>query len=214
MEAPKFIIYDNKKFWVSGSGKYYYYCPYKNGVRQPRVALHRYIWEKHNQATIPEKHHIHHIDGDPLNNDPTNLACVLGSKHNSDHVKEYVEENHELVMHRLGLAQEKAKEWHASEEGKIWHSKNAKQLWKNKKASTHKCKNCHNEFQSTGTRAKFCSNSCVQKFYYRTKKYHEDRTCTICGQTFSVRSNESTECCSYSCAAKNRWRNRRVHPLA
>ena len=206
MENTKFIIYNDKKYWVSGTGQYFYYCPYKNGIRQTRIALHRQIW-KDNNGEIPPQHHVHHVDGNPLNNDPSNLVCILGSKHNSEHATQYTKENPERVMLALQKAQDKARDWHKSKEGLAWHSANAKSMWVHKKPRKVICENCGKEYESTCTKAKFCSNNCAQGFYYRTKKHHEDRECVICGQTFSVRSNEHTKTCSRSCAAKLRWRS-------
>lgn len=40
---------------------------------------HRKSWEKHYNQKIPKGWHIHHIDGNPKNNNPENLMCV--SKH-------------------------------------------------------------------------------------------------------------------------------------
>lgn len=44
----------------------------------------RKIYEEHN-GPIPEKYEIHHIDGNYLNNDPTNLACVPTEEHYAIH---------------------------------------------------------------------------------------------------------------------------------
>src|SRR3990167_7849199 len=68
------------------------------------------------------------------------------------------------------------------------------------------CKGCGKEYKAF--RAGFCSNNCCQKFYYKTKKYHEERICILCGKKFSVRKIESTRTCSHSCAAKMRWNSR------
>jgi hypothetical protein len=48
--------------------------------------LHRLIWEETN-GEIPEGYIIHHIDGNPLNNDIKNLECMTHSKHTILHHK-------------------------------------------------------------------------------------------------------------------------------
>ncbi len=46
--------------------------------------VHRKIWKKHN-GDIPKGYHIHHIDGNPYNNDITNLICLPPSEHAEIH---------------------------------------------------------------------------------------------------------------------------------
>ncbi len=46
---------------------------------------HHYVWEKHNGA-IPEGYHIHHIDGNKLNNKIENLEIMTESKHHKHHI--------------------------------------------------------------------------------------------------------------------------------
>ena len=41
----------------------------------------RKIWEEHNNKKIPKGYHIHHVDGDKNNNDPSNLMCVSPEEH-------------------------------------------------------------------------------------------------------------------------------------
>jgi hypothetical protein len=41
----------------------------------------RKIWEEANHEKIPKGYHIHHIDGDRDNNDPSNLLCVSPEEH-------------------------------------------------------------------------------------------------------------------------------------
>lgn len=46
--------------------------------------LHRLIYEEY-YGKIPENHHIHHIDGNKLNNDPKNLELLPKSEHHRMH---------------------------------------------------------------------------------------------------------------------------------
>ena len=41
----------------------------------------RKIWEEYHNQKIPKGYHIHHIDGNHENNDPTNLICVSPEEH-------------------------------------------------------------------------------------------------------------------------------------
>lgn len=49
-----------------------------------RIYEHQYIWELHN-GIIPENCVIHHIDGNKLNNNISNLQCISRSEHNKIH---------------------------------------------------------------------------------------------------------------------------------
>ena len=201
MENPKFVIYKGKRYWVSGSGKYFYYKR-----NDEIIALHRQVWIDANSKEIPDGFDIHHIDGNTFNNEPSNLECVDGGQHMAKHMRERWKNNRELYYANILRAGEKAKEWHRSDEGRLWHSKNGKASWNGRKKKTFNCKYCQNSYLSF--RAGYCSNSCLQKDYYKTGKYHEKRDCILCGLSFMVRKNESTKSCSFSCAAKMRFRNR------
>lgn len=47
--------------------------------------LHRLIWEKHN-GEIPKGYQIHHIDGNKLNNDISNLQLISAEEHTRLHM--------------------------------------------------------------------------------------------------------------------------------
>jgi hypothetical protein len=48
----------------------------------------RKIYESY-YGKIPKEHHIHHIDGDPFNNDISNLKCVSAEEHSEIHKNEF-----------------------------------------------------------------------------------------------------------------------------
>lgn len=66
-------------------GGYYRISSSKEG--NMNKLLHRLIYEKEHNCTIPEGYVIHHLDGDKTNNDPNNLQMMEASKHNSLHMK-------------------------------------------------------------------------------------------------------------------------------
>lgn len=43
------------------------------------------VWERHHGRPVPDGHQIHHIDGDKLNNDPSNLLAVTPTEHKRIH---------------------------------------------------------------------------------------------------------------------------------
>ena len=51
----------------------------------PSMLLHRWIWQKANGRKIKVGCHIHHIDNDKYNNDPSNLQEVEGNEHIASH---------------------------------------------------------------------------------------------------------------------------------
>ena len=65
-----------------------YYRPHAGHVRNGVSSLHREIWRDH-FGPIPDGHHIHHIDGNPDNNDIENLnasrlaiiSAITGTSH-------------------------------------------------------------------------------------------------------------------------------------
>ena len=62
-----------------------YFCtdPKRDGTKAKR--LHREIWKEYN-GEIPEGCHIHHKDGNPLNNNIENLECLTASEHHQLHM--------------------------------------------------------------------------------------------------------------------------------
>lgn len=62
-----------------------YYWPHDSHRKRGVGALHVEIWKFHN-GTIPKGNHIHHIDGNTLNNDINNLACLTPAEHGAAHV--------------------------------------------------------------------------------------------------------------------------------
>src|SRR5258706_1560112 len=59
------------------------------GDRAGSETLHRAVWRAAFGA-IPKGCHVHHVDGDPLNNALENLALVPASSHARDHWRERV----------------------------------------------------------------------------------------------------------------------------
>lgn len=55
----------------------------KNGY----VLEHRLVWEQHHGQTLNRDQHVHHIDGDPSNNDIANLQMLPGRQHYALHGK-------------------------------------------------------------------------------------------------------------------------------
>lgn len=173
-------IFEGKKFTV------------QNGyLKRGNKALHRMVWE-HHHGPIPKGHHIHHKDGNKLNNAIENLECLSHQDH--------------LRLH--ALTSRKRLEWHKSEEGRKELGNMSKERWKNREKKTLSCKHCQTDFECIqADRAKYCSEACVMAAR-RTKKVDViERACVICSTPFSINRYYKTLTCGYTCGSKYRTRN-------
>lgn len=182
-----------------------YYTPSgthrKNGVKR----LHQEIWEDAH-GPIPEGWVVHHIDGDPLNNDIDNLECLPRGPHQSQHLSERMENMDDAeVKSMLDRIRPLSKAWHSTPEGKALHRELAKNLRPREK-HRYTCSYCGKEFEAyraqrdTGNR--YCSAKCSAAFRRASGVDDEERVCAWCGDTFTVNRYRKTETCSRSCGAK------------
>lgn len=173
-----------------------------------KMRLHQYIWTL-NFGKIPAGHHIHHKDGNPLNNDISNLECLRGAEHLSEHSKHEWRVNRDAKLVSFNeKTRAAAIEWHKSEAGREWHAKHAKTSIFGQ-TKTHSCKNCGLDFQTNVViHTDFCSKKCNtahnQRIYRADKRYHIRATCAACGVAFKKSKWSSTVCCSRKCASDNR----------
>ena len=122
--------------------------------------LHREVWRVA-FGQIPEKSHIHHIDGNPANNQLENLECLPASIHLSERKHKHSGFN--------DLARERASDWHKSEEGRLWHSRHAirAQGWTKWKRESKICPVCKKEFDAlvrkSGCTQIYCHANCKAK---------------------------------------------------
>jgi len=144
--------------------------------------LHRAVWAaKH--GPIPDGCHIHHLDGDPLNNDVANLVCILGSDHHRVHaaVPPPFLRTQEHLDH-LARIRPEAAVWHGSQEGIEWHREHGRRVAANREARSAICEQCGGEYESVQP-GKFCSSRCRQRAYAADPSKQEERHCA-CGQSF------------------------------
>lgn len=129
--------------------------------------LHRDVWIYHN-GSIPDGHHIHHIDGDTGNNDISNLECIPASDHRAEHKDELLHRNKsERQLRHLNDIRVKATEWHKSDEGREWHKQHvmeslAKAWGKPRDYPEIKmqCHWCGGEMVGKTARRRFCKSAC------------------------------------------------------
>lgn len=189
-----------------------YYRPNGTHVTNGVESLHREIWKAH-CGPIPEGAHIHHKDGNPLNNDISNLECISSNLAHQDlHGDTTKSESYkQRRAAHLKKARQLAAAWHSTDEGLEFHSRLAKEFWEQKEIEKRVCLQCGDSYETRhNAGSKFCSNNCKSAYRRSLKLDHEKRWCAFCGEEFEANKYFSTKTCSNSCAAKLRWKERRV----
>jgi hypothetical protein len=141
--------------------------------------LHRKVWAAA-FGPIPAECHIHHRDGDPLNNAFANLECMPANEHLSVEWYKLHPKGH---RHFSENAKRGAAEWHASPEGSVWHSIHATESrsWLKWKREPAKCLHCGAEFAALIRKGVvvqvYCRRECKVAAYRATgiqNKYSAD----------------------------------------
>lgn len=174
-----------------------YYVPAGNHRKRGVGRLHEEIWKAAN-GPIPDGHHVHHRDGDTLNNDLANLELLPGA----DHLREHSAPG-ELpagFANSRALATERATEWHRSAEGHEWHVEHGKRTWEERQPRKSTCEQCDIQFDDITLRARFCSNKCKTASRLASGIDDEQRICEGCGQPFTINRYRAAKCCSRKCA--------------
>lgn len=202
------IVYRGIKFRRYPDAKWHsdrvYFVPggqhRKNGVGR----LHEEIW-KDRHGPIPPDHQIHHIDGNALNNDISNLQCLHRDEHRALHAAE------QKPMHPRRLAwleanRPKATQWHRSAEGRAWHREMAREVWKHRTPDERTCEQCGGTYLSRATQGhdRFCSNKCKAAWRRASGVDDEDRSCEACGTVFRVNRYSKQRACSRLCGSRIR----------
>jgi hypothetical protein len=164
--------------------------------------LHREIWlDTHPGQEIPSGWHVHHVDENPLNNDPSNLACIPPQEHARVHPGNRPDQSEHLRAIRPLAA-----EWHRSQAGHEWHVEHAKRAWEDREPEYERtCASCGEKFLTFRPDATACSRVCRNRL--REKQYLETVPCPICGNEFQrdkYRKRSAT--CSRLCGAQLRKR--------
>jgi hypothetical protein len=188
---PDSVIRADRVYWTPGI------ADRQRGIRR----LHEEIWQAA-YGPIPDGHHVHHRDHDPLNNDLANLVLITATEHHRHHYAERVE--------RLGptqftvAARDAAAAWHASAAGRAWHVEHGARTWANRKTGTRICAQCGGSYESRSRKGNeaFCSNACRAAARRAAGVDDVERRCQRCGIPFRVSRYAKTRFCSRSCANK------------
>jgi hypothetical protein len=180
----------NGKNYYQYEGRYFTRHIYK---------MHRDVWEFYN-GKIPKGYHIHHIDGNPSNNDISNLQLMQGKDHLRMEGKKRHKENPEWSkkFHQKGI--ELAKEWHKSKEGIEWHIEHGRKVFANRIARTLNCQVCNKSYQTKNyTNSRFCSNNCKSAYRRASGLDNEKRICIICNSEFECNKYIKKSKCNSNC---------------
>src|SRR5216110_3274300 len=131
--------------------------------------LHRDIWIASN-GSIAKGHHVHHRDGNPLNNLLSNLLCVSQQEHKRLDTKLGCFSTPK-VRANLDRIRSLASAWHKSKEGRKWHSKHAVEIFSLRKYQTLICRGCGNSFQTKKYgRVFYCCTPCYARARGKAKR--------------------------------------------
>lgn len=172
------------------------YMDRKRGFKR----LHQEIWQA-THGLIPVGHEIHHVDGDPLNNDPSNLDCVPSAQHVDIHRERISDERMEQLRDAMDHARKYASVWHGSDAGRAWHAEHGRATWKNREPVEYTCEQCGRKHKTLAARGqgRFCSNKCKAAYRRASGVDDEDRACERCGKVFRVNRYSKQRYCSRSC---------------
>ncbi len=182
-----------------------YYTPgylhRKHGVGR----LHQEIW-KDVHGIIPTGNVIHHIDGNPINNDLSNLQCLPGGEHLNNHGASMSEEKRQHLRDNMDAVRVYASRWHGSPEGREWHKVMGKMAWEGREPQSFICDQCGSEYQtiSLSGNTRFCSNNCKSAWRRASGVDNEQRVCAKCGQSFLCNKYSVQRFCSRLCGQKER----------
>lgn len=201
------IVFNGVKFRRYPESKHLhlrsYFYPSGNYQKRGIQALHIEIW-KAVHGEVPAGYHIHHIDGNTLNNSIENLECISPKEHMQEHFSrpERLEKAREHIENIRPLAIA----WHKSEKAKKFHIKHGKEVFRNLPTYEKICEVCGKSFQTVfPNKSRFCGNNCKATFRRKAKVDTVIRQCKKCKNEFECNRYSKSEHCSRLCQAATRW---------
>ncbi len=167
------------------------------------------VWNLYNpqdQKIKKDGYIIHHIDGNPINNELSNLQCLLESDHLNNHGAAMSEAKRQHLRDNMEAVRVFASRWHGSPEGREWHKIMGKMAWEGREPQTFICEQCGREYQtiSLSGNTRFCSNNCKSAGRRASGVDNEQRTCAKCGQSFPCNKYSVQRFCSRLCGQRER----------
>jgi hypothetical protein len=181
---------------------------YLRTMRPKREYCHRIIWEQ-DRGAIPDGFHVHHKDGNKLNNLIQNLECISPSDHMRLHAIETREKRKECMKRNS----EKVHAWLKTKKGKKFLRDKMNKMKESLPLRKFVCDWCKVEFERQYNKEtiKFCSDNCVMRARRVSGIDNVERQCIICLNPFIINKYERTVTCSKPCRAKHIGNLKRKH---
>src|SRR3990167_7995559 len=193
------IRFNGRSFYRYAGGKHPNYFYFKSqGSVEVYLILHREIYKSHH-GDIPKGHIIHHVDGDPLNNEISNLVAVTPSEHAKIH-------GYLSKWNRSALGKQQLKKVGFSNEN--WHARRAKVVHALRN-ERRVCTSCGKDFIPTNTHQKFCTSPCYHRWQYKAEENKIELSCQNCAKGFMGNKYTKPKSCSKDCAYELSKSNRR-----
>lgn len=157
--------------------------------------LHRQIWEDH-YGPIPPRYHVHHRDGNTLNNHIDNLELIHPSTHAKLH---WISGTGEKIL--KNISEYTRKSWKRPEVRKR-RCEGIKKWWQSPDNRKKRMESIKNQWSSEEFRKE---RSALLKKSWKKRPVYK-KTCKTCLCQWEAR-NHWAECCSSSCS--NKLRNSR-----
>jgi len=164
----------------------------QRGVRR----LHEEMY-LHHHGPIPDGWHVHHVDGDPLNNAPGNLQALSPRDHIATH---YTDERRDAAREHAERIRPAAVAWHGSAEGLAWHAEHGRAVWVDRESVERVCEQCGGRYETRAAQdVRFCSNACKSAWRRASGLDDTQRPCAQCGDDFTVNRYSKQRYCGRVC---------------
>ena len=166
--------------------------------------LHREMWKDVN-GEIPKGHHIHHKDGNPLNNNIENLECLSHKEHMHAHsVLAKIDPSKDIFKTR--------KDWQRSPDGIMHHRKIGKENWKKRQKVKRICITCLQEewVHTTVLLHSACKNCRGRNGRKKPVEIKQEKfipimvKCTVCENFGMQKTRRNRLFCSKNCLTASR----------
>jgi endogenous inhibitor of DNA gyrase (YacG/DUF329 family) len=199
------IIYNGNKYHRYPNSKHESVRSYfRAHFKKSPTYLHRQVWEDAN-GDIPDGYEVHHKDGNPANNQISNLELRKRKEHQKYHGKQLSKAQRDELRDRINEIRHLASEWHGSEEGIAWHREHGKRTWETREPIEVVCKECGATFTTKTYHQEYCSNKCKAKARRKSGVDNVVKKCEFCGAEYTTDKYSKSRFCSNKCGKLSYW---------